>query len=141
MTSELSNALNPNVVQSRSRSRNPYSSPPFNFEYAAPQQAQPVVPYVPHRSELELAIAEPLHYQSVLNAFSRLSYHSDSAQDLHRPHLHRIKTLLRSRRYFAFYRQAERMLKRKENVVRHGRRSRRRSMRVRRMICNSSCSI
>ncbi|EPQ59400.1 hypothetical protein GLOTRDRAFT_136278 [Gloeophyllum trabeum ATCC 11539] len=55
MTSELSDALNPYAVQSRARSTNVVN------HYASP--VQPVVqqprPYVPHRSELELAITEP----------------------------------------------------------------------------------
>jgi len=52
-SSELSNALNPYVVQTRSRSSNPSYSPALHPVVQPPQQ------YVPHRSELELAISEP----------------------------------------------------------------------------------
>ncbi|GLB33954.1 hypothetical protein LshimejAT787_0108380 [Lyophyllum shimeji] len=53
-SSELSNALNPYVGQSRSRtSSSTYFTP---YDTVAPT---PVQPYVPHRSELELAISEP----------------------------------------------------------------------------------
>lgn len=60
MTSELSNALNPHVIQTRSRTRSTYPSthpqhPPLPVQPAPPAPR----PYVPHRSELELAIAEP----------------------------------------------------------------------------------
>ena len=53
-SSELSNALNPYVVQTRSRSLN-------NNAYQSHLQpvVQPPQQHVPHRSELELAIAEP----------------------------------------------------------------------------------
>ncbi|KZT19279.1 hypothetical protein NEOLEDRAFT_982239 [Neolentinus lepideus HHB14362 ss-1] len=55
MTSELSDALNPYAAQHRTRNNNEYN------QFLNPPQ--PVVqqprPYVPHRSELELAIAEP----------------------------------------------------------------------------------
>ncbi|TFK55897.1 hypothetical protein OE88DRAFT_1804683 [Heliocybe sulcata] len=55
MSSELSDALNPYAAQNRARTNNGYN------QYLAPPQ--PVVqqprPYIPHRSELELAIAEP----------------------------------------------------------------------------------
>ena len=65
MTSELSNALNPNIVQSRSRPRNVY--PSASFDYAPQQQTQAVPIYVPHRSELELAITEPPIYRLVVS--------------------------------------------------------------------------
>ncbi|KAH8105950.1 hypothetical protein BXZ70DRAFT_405400 [Cristinia sonorae] len=61
MTSELSNALNPNIAQARSRQRNNY--PPLPPDHVPQQQPVPVPAYVPHRSELELAITEPA-YQS-----------------------------------------------------------------------------
>ncbi|KAH9938263.1 uncharacterized protein B0H18DRAFT_966294 [Fomitopsis serialis] len=57
MSSELSNALNPNVVTTR-RPR----PTPNGAENAAPVVEQPLPPprpFVPHRSELELAISEP----------------------------------------------------------------------------------
>ncbi|KAG6833902.1 hypothetical protein H0H87_007913 [Tephrocybe sp. NHM501043] len=50
-SSELSNALNPYINQSRPRAN--YTAP---YDQVAPPQPQP---YVPHRSELELAISEP----------------------------------------------------------------------------------
>ncbi|EGN93014.1 hypothetical protein SERLA73DRAFT_190145 [Serpula lacrymans var. lacrymans S7.3] len=54
-TSELSDALNPHVVQTRSRPSNasPLYSDSLQPVIQRPQQ------YVPHRSELELAISEP----------------------------------------------------------------------------------
>ncbi|TCD70829.1 hypothetical protein EIP91_001519 [Steccherinum ochraceum] len=59
MTSELSNALNPNIAHSRSRPRN-HSTYPTPVAEPQPQQSPQLVPqYVPHRSELEGAIAEP----------------------------------------------------------------------------------
>ncbi|KAG6911232.1 hypothetical protein DXG01_003099 [Tephrocybe rancida] len=50
-SSELSNALNPYINQPRTRTS--FSAP---YPQVAPPQPQP---YVPHRSELELAISEP----------------------------------------------------------------------------------
>jgi len=75
-TSELSDALNPNVVRQRNyddilvyQDQQPHSNlhhPDFNHEQ--PTQ-QPQYHYVPHRSELELAVVEPtpaLRYAPVL---------------------------------------------------------------------------
>ncbi|KAI0939260.1 hypothetical protein AcV5_000729 [Taiwanofungus camphoratus] len=56
MTSELSNALNPHIVAAR-RQR-PVYIPNVVENNTTPVIEQPQ-PYVPHRSELELAIAEP----------------------------------------------------------------------------------
>ncbi|KAE9410188.1 hypothetical protein BT96DRAFT_913015 [Gymnopus androsaceus JB14] len=56
MSSELSDALNPYFTQ-------PRNSRPSSVHY--PQQLQPVIQpsqqYVPHRSELEMAISEPMY--------------------------------------------------------------------------------
>lgn len=56
MSSELSDALNPYYTQ-------PRSSRPSSVHYS--QHLQPVIQpsqqYVPHRSELEMAISEPLY--------------------------------------------------------------------------------
>jgi len=65
-TSELSNALNPNVVRQRNyddvlvyQDRQAHSNLHHpNFDYEQPPQ-QPRYEYVPHRSELELAVVEP----------------------------------------------------------------------------------
>ncbi|KAI0796777.1 hypothetical protein C8Q75DRAFT_802457 [Abortiporus biennis] len=54
MTSELSDALNPNAAQSRLRSWPSYAS-----HYETEPPATGARPYIPHRSELELAIVEP----------------------------------------------------------------------------------
>ncbi|PSR74978.1 hypothetical protein PHLCEN_2v9392 [Hermanssonia centrifuga] len=62
MTSELSNALNPHVVQPRSRRRSGYD---YNDGFSNsqvvehPRAPPPPSPHVPHRSELELAVVEP----------------------------------------------------------------------------------
>lgn len=65
-SSELSNALNPNIVSRRPRNREPHAAAP-----AHPDESSQVVehqltieqpeprPHLPHRSELELAIIEP----------------------------------------------------------------------------------
>ncbi|KZT74277.1 hypothetical protein DAEQUDRAFT_682045 [Daedalea quercina L-15889] len=58
MSSELSNALNPNVITAR-RSRPPRPIATENAVPAVEQPQPPPRPFVPHRSELELAIAEP----------------------------------------------------------------------------------
>ncbi|CCL99429.1 uncharacterized protein FIBRA_01447 [Fibroporia radiculosa] len=59
MSSELSNALNPDIVTTR-RSRQSYSSLPLLEPQVSPQLVERARPaFVPHRSELELAIAEP----------------------------------------------------------------------------------
>lgn len=65
-TSELSNALNPNVVLQRNyddvllyQDQQEYSNLPHpSFRCDEPPQ-QPQHEYVPHRSELELAVVEP----------------------------------------------------------------------------------
>ncbi|OBZ70084.1 Vacuolar protein sorting-associated protein 52 A [Grifola frondosa] len=57
-SSELSNALNPNVIQIRPRRRQQYSTVSYVESPHHPVLVQPQ-PYIPHRSELELAIAEP----------------------------------------------------------------------------------
>lgn len=65
-TSELSDALNPNVVRQRNyddvlvyQDQQAHSSLHHpNFHYEHPPQ-QPQYEYVPHRSELELAVVEP----------------------------------------------------------------------------------
>ena len=65
-TSELSDALNPNVVRQRNydnalvyQDQRVHATPHLpNFHYEQPQQQQPHE-YVPHRSELELAVVEP----------------------------------------------------------------------------------
>jgi hypothetical protein len=65
-TSELSNALNPNIVRQRNyddvlvyQDQQAQSNPHHpNFDYELPPQ-QPQYEYVPHRSELELAVVEP----------------------------------------------------------------------------------
>ena len=62
-SSELSNALNPNIVSRRSRNRESYASSYVEQvpQYSAEQShviEQPQ-PYVPHHSELEHAITEP----------------------------------------------------------------------------------
>lgn len=65
-TSELSDALNPNVVRQRNYDNvlgyqdqhvNPNPHHP-NLRYEQPEQ-QPQYEYAPHRSELELAVVEP----------------------------------------------------------------------------------
>ncbi|OCH92899.1 hypothetical protein OBBRIDRAFT_772531 [Obba rivulosa] len=56
-SSELSNALNPHVVP-RSRHRPVYTDETASYDPALPVVEQPAV-YLPHRSELELAVAEP----------------------------------------------------------------------------------
>ncbi|KAF5388452.1 hypothetical protein D9615_000536 [Tricholomella constricta] len=53
-SSELSNALNPYINQSRSRTSSSAYSTPYNLVAQPPAQ-----PYIPHRSELESAISEP----------------------------------------------------------------------------------
>ncbi|KAF9782915.1 hypothetical protein BJ322DRAFT_1073300 [Thelephora terrestris] len=70
-TSELSDALNPNVVRPRNyddvlvyQDRQAHSNfHHLNLPYAQPPQ-QPQYEYVPHRSELELAVVEPALSQS-----------------------------------------------------------------------------
>lgn len=57
MTSELSNALNPHVIQTRSMGRIAYVS--LTQHTQTPQAPPEPRPYAPHRSELELAITEP----------------------------------------------------------------------------------
>ncbi|KAF8076546.1 hypothetical protein FPV67DRAFT_1445174 [Lyophyllum atratum] len=61
-SSELSNALNPYITQQRSRTS--ISAYPTPYESVTPT---PVQPYVPHRSELELAISEPPPPQPPVN--------------------------------------------------------------------------
>ena len=52
-SSELSNALNPYIVQTRSRSSG------SSYSTHLQPVVQPSQQHVPHRSELELAITEP----------------------------------------------------------------------------------
>ncbi|EIN10238.1 hypothetical protein PUNSTDRAFT_142309 [Punctularia strigosozonata HHB-11173 SS5] len=56
-TSELSDALNPNVVHQRNTPHMPYASPSTSHLQPVLRQARE---HVPHRSELELAISEPV---------------------------------------------------------------------------------
>lgn len=53
-SSELSNALNPYISQSRTRQ----SAPEYLLSYE-PVAQPPPQQYIPHRSELELAVSEP----------------------------------------------------------------------------------
>ena len=64
-TSELSDALNPNVVRQRNydnvlvyQDQQVHDNPHHQNFYHG-QQQQPQYEYVPHRSELELAVVEP----------------------------------------------------------------------------------
>ena len=62
--SELLNALNPNAVQNRTRTRTASQNPQNNHVQQPTQQVAhsspgPAHNYVPHRSELEGAIVEP----------------------------------------------------------------------------------
>jgi len=74
-SSELSNALNPNVVRQRNyddvlvyQDQQAYSNLYHpNFDYEQPPQ-QPRYEYVPHRSELELAVVEPTPPQRCVHA-------------------------------------------------------------------------
>jgi hypothetical protein len=56
-SSELSNALNPYASQIRQRTSAEY--PPSNHNLSFQPVVQPPQQYVPHVSELEMAIAEP----------------------------------------------------------------------------------
>ena len=86
-TSELSDALNPNVVRQRNyddvlvyQDQQAHSNLQPNFHYEQPPQ-QPRYEYVPHRSELELAVVEPTPNQRyAIVLLLRLCYSDKTVQ-------------------------------------------------------------
>ena len=96
-TSELSDALNPNVVRQRDYGNGPVYQDQQNnanlhhpnFYYELPQQ-QPHHEYAPHRSELELAVVEPTPAQRYVPASLACLRCSDNLQAATYPHQSRV---------------------------------------------------
>ena len=91
-TSELSDALNPNVVRQRNYDnglvyqdqQNHTDLHHPNFYYEQPQQPQ--YEYAPHRSELELAVVEPTPAQRYVPMLLTCLRRCDNLQAATYPH-------------------------------------------------------